>query len=690
MKKSIKKLLENSINFSTISERLETYIELFNLEDFEKYDIFSENSQFFSNKIELDDSIFPLITFEIVINDILKSKILCLIILRNYMENNICKTMSNNNLSNSFLKNMIIFLVNTNFIPNNYFDCWANLNNRFSKLINNDEILTSLLLDSKKLSFEKFQTQLPEDLTENNKIIIKKSMNEYLKLRNLKSKHLQQILKIIYEDDNKKILIETLDNDSLQLLVEHLLSLTGSFQLSNNNKNSENNYFNKFECNCLLFLNYLSSNISPKIIIETLTKNDHNIKMKDMLSISIVKEIFINKMKLFPFELMNVLCELKGSTITKLCFVNIVENLTGDKFEEYLNNDSYCTNFIILCKICKGSILELIKKNNFKKENVEKLLKLVYSLYPNISHIISLDLIEEFNLYDCVPDSIIKKLGFEMLTNYLNSIEDDNCEKLEYYSVDLVKRIVFDNIEFIDYVTIITLLSNLYIENINDILKIASLNKFILDLKIYMCKYDVVDVSKLITKMFFDPSIPMVFFSVFLECLPEVKKQIFKNISKKISVELYFEKLIIENAPNKNFSEFVYSLKMPLLNLYNGLVKNNNTNDNINNNINNNTNVNDMSYRDENKIFVELTGLLNSNIDIEVEMLKKMVTCKNYNNFEIDKHTCNICFDNEHEVVLIPCGHLLCSGCCEEYVKSKKKCPFCNKSNISCIKIYNL
>jgi len=41
--------------------------------------------------------------------------------------------------------------------------------------------------------------------------------------------------------------------------------------------------------------------------------------------------------------------------------------------------------------------------------------------------------------------------------------------------------------------------------------------------------------------------------------------------------------------------------------------------------------------------------------------------------------TCKICFVNEIDTVLFPCGHLLtCSSCLQNYRKKHQRCPLCN------------
>jgi len=46
--------------------------------------------------------------------------------------------------------------------------------------------------------------------------------------------------------------------------------------------------------------------------------------------------------------------------------------------------------------------------------------------------------------------------------------------------------------------------------------------------------------------------------------------------------------------------------------------------------------------------------------------------------YEEECKDCVVCFDNEHDVVIVPCGHYcLCHSCAKEIEKSTKKCPMC-------------
>jgi hypothetical protein len=79
----------------------------------------------------------------------------------------------------------------------------------------------------------------------------------------------------------------------------------------------------------------------------------------------------------------------------------------------------------------------------------------------------------------------------------------------------------------------------------------------------------------------------------------------------------------------------------------------------------------------ENSILSSSTQIKSSNITIE-ELLSTEEREPKVNLL------CKICFDNEFDTVLVPCGHTICSICLLSIVN----CPFCKKSFQSVIKMY--
>ena len=47
------------------------------------------------------------------------------------------------------------------------------------------------------------------------------------------------------------------------------------------------------------------------------------------------------------------------------------------------------------------------------------------------------------------------------------------------------------------------------------------------------------------------------------------------------------------------------------------------------------------------------------------------------------KFSCQICYDREVEIVLLPCGHArTCRVCTEQIMQDERKCPFCSRVNV--------
>jgi hypothetical protein len=68
--------------------------------------------------------------------------------------------------------------------------------------------------------------------------------------------------------------------------------------------------------------------------------------------------------------------------------------------------------------------------------------------------------------------------------------------------------------------------------------------------------------------------------------------------------------------------------------------------------------------------------------DKEIEILKSNVS----------KYECIICMDNNKNIILQPCGHLVyCNDCYNNYYNMQKfmTCPICRNEIYNIIKIYN-
>ena len=79
-------------------------------------------------------------------------------------------------------------------------------------------------------------------------------------------------------------------------------------------------------------------------------------------------------------------------------------------------------------------------------------------------------------------------------------------------------------------------------------------------------------------------------------------------------------------------------------------------------------------YRVAAKKVVEVLGLARPNEANEIAAVVKKVK----KIYEEDSEECIICFSENHEVVVVPCGHFcMCGDCADKIKKSSGKCPVC-------------
>merc|ERR1712154_57273 len=69
---------------------------------------------------------------------------------------------------------------------------------------------------------------------------------------------------------------------------------------------------------------------------------------------------------------------------------------------------------------------------------------------------------------------------------------------------------------------------------------------------------------------------------------------------------------------------------------------------------------------------------LESNLIDSLQNVKKVIVKR-----EEDESECRICRDRKKDTVLVPCGHCLCSQCCQKV----QKCPMCRARIERSIKI---
>jgi esterase/lipase len=55
---------------------------------------------------------------------------------------------------------------------------------------------------------------------------------------------------------------------------------------------------------------------------------------------------------------------------------------------------------------------------------------------------------------------------------------------------------------------------------------------------------------------------------------------------------------------------------------------------------------------------------------------------------DVQKKMCPVCFDNEVNTALVPCGHTYCKGCSEQDRSRYAKCPQCRTQINARIKIF--
>lgn len=79
----------------------------------------------------------------------------------------------------------------------------------------------------------------------------------------------------------------------------------------------------------------------------------------------------------------------------------------------------------------------------------------------------------------------------------------------------------------------------------------------------------------------------------------------------------------------------------------------------------------------------------NKDMQNEIAIKDKELTMLKYN---ISKYECVICMDNNKNIILQPCGHLVyCNECYDNYYNAQKfmTCPICRNEIANIIKIYN-
>jgi hypothetical protein len=104
----------------------------------------------------------------------------------------------------------------------------------------------------------------------------------------------------------------------------------------------------------------------------------------------------------------------------------------------------------------------------------------------------------------------------------------------------------------------------------------------------------------------------------------------------------------------------------------------------------NKQNKQDVGQQNETKetIKINLRGINIDTNDVDIQTIENMLNCKTFADYFVEQNTCKICFTEQCQITLNPCGHLLCEKCSDDFVKQKHKCPFCNGVNVVPIKMY--
>lgn len=694
MTSKIIEILNKTLSEYTLEQRIDLYKEVFNITYNSEDGIKSTGSaDFFSNIIidgdDDDDNdnnkfnesdIDPLLKTQIVIDDILSSNKFCLMIFRYYCLQNKqfdCYTQLKP------LEQIISMLIKNNYVKDFFFDPYVTKSKLIQKILTINDDVALLMLNSHKMSFSVFCSVVNKDWMYTLNKVAFQYINEYIKI---KESNFSQIVNIMQFIKNNEEFKNSINEYSLEILINNLSTLTYSFQKTSTDKSNNMDFY------CELLIDFLSSDIiKPKIILDMFYENNQNIKMKDVLNNTNNKNKFINRFDRIAPSVLTWLCESKGSSITKICLNQLLENFfsendeysTYSTYSDIINNKNYCINFLILLRITQNTVNDLLENEKISKQKIDSVLSLICSSYStdlDIINQLTLNLIDDFNLYEFVQPSIINSLGYKILSTYYKCPSDS---KLEVYPVSIVTQIILANIEFIDYATIITLLCNLYKENLSDVVEQQKLDTFCCSIKQYIEKYNIQDTAKLLIHLIISKKASVGFLETYFSTVPEVKSYLVSLLCSKIYAELKIQKFAtdvatansnstanstssVKNNPNvssSTSSASSYYIDSPLISVYNMLTTHHNE-----------------------SISVKLEGMDSDNVNTQA--LIGMINCKSFTDYSIEKNVCKICFTDQCDIVLTPCGHVLCEKCSNEIIKHKFKCPFCIASNVVPIKMY--
>jgi hypothetical protein len=309
----------------------------------------------------------------------------------------------------------------------------------------------------------------------------------------------------------------------------------------------------------------------------------------------------------------------------------------------------------------------MVEDGDFLKQDLIEAICIVCKKHPtfvNLQNLMSLRLIDNFSLYkyNIISDDILSNMLFESLQNYK---EDDNQNQLATFSLQMIEQLLKDKIAFVDSGIVIQFLSNVYIENSENIELTNKVIKMIESFGDTLRSYNVKDISLFIRRLLISNSLCKDFLECYFKVVPEVKNEIVKHLSSSIKLELKLREIAIEKDPD-------YETESPLVEFFTMVTKKFTTH-------------NLKGEEDKPKTMIADCKL--NPDDFTVELIEKMLHCKSYSDFKCEIMLCHICFTNNINMAYSPCGHLICEGC-YSILPKKDKCPTCSTINVKVTKLF--
>ena len=598
--------------------------------------------------------------FPSAMEEIMKDEVLCIKIIK--------KLILNHENTKQFIK-LIQMALEREFIPNGFFCKYPSLSNNFIVALLNSSLLGDLIKKN-KITVHHMLKLLQSSLTDLKKDapqeFINQFINEMISFTGFKKQDVYNMLILPNPE-----LIEKLNSESLKAMSSCLTN--ESFSAGKKN--------NLFQLNSELLIRILSSDIDECFLIGFFENIEKFVKMKDVLEIPNIRNIFLNNFSLFKKDVFELLCETKGATIAKMFFEVILNDITGN-----IQNKEFCQNFMILLVTAQSTVVDLIEKSKLEKDDIINNVKIMCKTYPEFVKIITLPLIDIFELYkyEIISAEQLFCMMFEALQNYKKIGNDES--QLTSFSIPILETMLKSKINFVDSSLMLNFLSDVYsnhLESESELKRTQQMIEFIAD---ELKAYNQDDVANALVRMITLKTTTKEFLEYYFKAVPEAKDAIVKKINKKIKMELTLCKFASD-------TDVDYEIESPLLQFYNTVISSKILNfAKISHNVGICTDTNvgictDITVTNKNKEPTMLADCNFSAKDIDVDTIENMLTCKSYSDFKSEKMTCNICFENQVDIAINPCGHVMCGGCYTQLVH-KKKCPLCSKDSVSMLKLY--